>query len=150
MTTRAKAEARKARAIEREKGFKTNPAEIPNMADALFGSGRDGSVEMYAGPKGQELIQGLFPNLIFKWASHDWQGKWPADWQAVEIHLPSAVTKMNSKPSFFDAIPEGRSIEDITRDQLCLLLALGVKRAGGRAAVLRQDGKCDLYVPRLA
>ena len=27
MTTRAKAEARKARAIEREKGFKVNPAE---------------------------------------------------------------------------------------------------------------------------
>ena len=64
MTTRAKAEARKARAIEREKGFKMNPAEIPNMADALFGSGRDESVEMYAGPKGREIIQRLFPNLV--------------------------------------------------------------------------------------
>ena len=149
MTTRAKAEARKARAIEREKGFKMNPAEIPNMADALFGSGRDESVEMYAGSKGREIIQRLFPNLVIKWASHDWQGKWPADWQAFEIHLPSAVAKTNPKPSFLDVIPGGRSVKDSTRDQLCLLLALGVKRAGGRAAVLRQDGKCDIYVPQL-
>ena len=149
MTTRAKAEARKARAIEREQGFKMNPAEIPNMADALFGSGRDESVEMYAGPKGREIIQRLFPNLVIKWASHDWQGKWPADWQAFEIHLPSAAEKTNPEPSFLDVIPGRQSVKDSTRDQICFLLALGVKRAGGRAAVLRQDGKCDIYVPQL-
>src|SRR5262249_36908196 len=45
-----------------------------------------------------------------KWVSHDWQGKWPADWQAFEIHLPSAVAKTNPKPSFLDVIPGGRSV----------------------------------------
>ena len=99
MTTRAKAEARKARAIEREKGLKMNPAEIPNMADALFGSGRDESVEMYAGPKGREIIQRLFPSLVIEWASHDWQAKWPADWQAFEIHLPSARRRILNRAS---------------------------------------------------
>jgi hypothetical protein len=82
-------------------------------------------------------------------ASHDWQGKWSADWQAFEIYLPSAVAKTNPKPSFLDVIPGGRTVKDSTRDQLCLLLALGVKRAGDRAAVLRQDGKCDIYVPQV-
>jgi hypothetical protein len=130
--------------------FRVSHGPGSNMVDALFGSSRDEWVEMYAGPKGMELIQGLLPNLIIKWASHDWQGKAPADWQAFEIHVPSAVAVTDPKPSFLDVIPEGQSVGDSTRDQLCLLIAFGVKRAGGRAAVFREDGRREIFRPQLA
>jgi hypothetical protein len=50
-----------------------------------------------------------------------------------------------------EVIPAGRTIDDGSPDQLALLLAFGVRRDGGRAAILRQnDGavSVEIFTPR--
>jgi hypothetical protein len=59
MTTRAKAEARKAAVIERNaKAFTMKRDDIPNMVDAVFFGNpkKPGWIEMYVNGKGRESV----------------------------------------------------------------------------------------------
>ena len=50
-----------------------------------------------------------------------------------------------------EVISAGRTIDDCSPDQLALLLAFGVRRDGGRAAILRQNNgavSVELFIPR--
>jgi hypothetical protein len=102
MTTRAKAEARKARASERDKAtgvksrsFSMKREEIPNMVDAIFFGNpeKPGWVEIYVNEKGRQAWEGLFPKAIFKWDKLGIQYAYVgmADWDTFEAHIPDLV-----------------------------------------------------------
>jgi hypothetical protein len=68
----------------------------------------------------------------------------------MKVNLPEVVSSTQTNLPL-EVIPAGRTIDDGSPDQLALLLAFGVRRDGGRAAILRQnDGavSVEIFTPR--
>jgi hypothetical protein len=132
------------------KAFTMKLADLPNMVDAVFDGDHKmpGWVHMFANAKGCDHVDGLFPQAHIDW--RELGPGLPADWRGMKVNLPEVVsaTKTNLP---LEVIPAGRTIDDCNRDQLALLLAFGVRRDGGRAAILRQNNgavSVDIFTPR--
>jgi hypothetical protein len=124
--------------------------DIPNMVDAVFdGDHRmPGWVGMFANTKGCGHVDDLFPEEHIEW--HELPPGLPDDWRGMRVNLTEAVsaTKTNLP---LDVIQAGRTIDDSTPDQLALLLAFGVRRDGGRAAIIRRNNgaeSVEFFLPR--
>ncbi len=134
----------------KSKAFTMKWGDLPNMVDAVFDGdhGRPGWVHMFANARGCDHVDGLFPQAHIEW--RELGPGFPADWFSMKVNLPEVVsaTKTNLP---LEVIPAGRTIDDSTPDQLALLLAFGVRRDGGRAAILRQNHgavSVELFTPR--
>jgi hypothetical protein len=130
--------------------FTMKLGDLPTMVDAVFDGDHKmpGWVLMFANAKGCAHVDGLFPQAHIEW--HELPPGLPADWRGMTVNLPVAVstTKTNLP---LEVIPAGHTIEDSTPDQLALLLAFGVRRDGGRAAILRQSNgavSVEIFTPR--
>ena len=134
----------------KSKAFTMKLGDLPNMVDAVFDGHHKmpGWVHMFANAKGCDHVDGLFPEAHIKWRGLP--PGLPNDWRGMQVNLPEAVsaTKTNLP---LEVIPAGRTIDDSTPDQLALLLAFGVRRDGGRAAILRQNNgavSVEFFIPR--
>jgi len=118
--------------------------EIVRTVDAVFEPDYDGPgwVFVWANARGRDLINGLFPRGKIAWDSlTSYIGsdsvissyQFPADWMGSAIHVPEVHNDTGSQLPL-DVVPAGMQISDASPDQLALLLAFGVERAGSCAA----------------
>jgi hypothetical protein len=124
--------------------------DMPNMVDAVFDGDHKmpGWVLMFANTKGCGHVDGLFPEAHIEW--HELPTGLPDDWRGMRVNLTEVVsaTKTNLP---LEVIQTERTIDDSTPDQLALLLAFGVRRDGGRAAVLSHNNgavSVKIFIPR--
>ena len=135
----------------KSKAFTMKLADLPNLVDAIFDGDhkRFGWVHMFANAKGCNHVDALFPQARIAWRELPLPGL-PDDWRGMKVNLPEVVlTTTTNLP--LEVIPAERTIDDCTPDQLALLLAFGVRRDGGRAAILRQNNgavSVELFTPR--
>jgi hypothetical protein len=134
----------------KSKAFTMKLGDLPNMVDAVFDGDhkRPGWVHMFANTKGCDHVDALFPQTHIEW--RELGPGFPDGWRSMKVNLPEVIwaTKTNLP---LEVIPAGRTIDDSTPDQLALLLAFGVRRDGGRAAILRQNNgavSVEIFTPR--
>ena len=104
---------------------------------------------MFANAKGCDHVDGLFPEACIEWRELPLPGL-PDGWCGMKVNLPEVVSSTKTNLPL-EVIPAGRTIDDSTPDQLALLLAFGVRRDGGRAAILRQNNgavSVEIFTPR--
>ena len=135
----------------KSKAFTMKLADLSNMVDAIFDGDhkRPGWVHMFANAKGCDHVDALFPEACIEWRELPLPGL-PNDWCSMKVNLPEVVSATTTNLPL-EVIPAGRTIDDSTPDQLALLLAFGVRRDGGRAAILRQNNgavSVELFTPR--
>ena len=135
----------------KSKAFTMKLADLPNMVDAIFDGDhkRFGWVHMFANVKGCNHVDALFPQACIEWRELPLPGL-PDDWRGMRVNLPEVVSSTTTNLPL-EVIPAGRTIDDSTPDQLALLLAFGVRRDGGRAAILRQNNgavSVEIFTPR--
>ena len=137
-------------ACTKSDAFTIKWSDIPNMVDAVFDADHKmpGWVLMFASAKGCGHVDDLFPEEHIEW--HELPPGLPDDWRHMRVNLPEAVsvTKTNLQLELLQA---GRTIDDCTPDQLALLLAFGVRRDGGRAAILHLNNgavSVDIFTPQ--
>ena len=135
----------------KSKAFTMKWADLPNLVDAIFDGDhkRFGWVHMFANVKGCNHVDALFPEACIEWRELPLPGL-PDDWRSMRVNLPEVVSSTTTNLPL-EVIPAGRTIDDSTPDQLALLLAFGVRRDGGRAAILRQNNgavSVELFIPR--
>ena len=135
----------------KSKAFTMKLADLPNMVDAIFDGDqkRFGWVHMFANVKGCNHVDALFPQAQIAWRELPLPGL-PDDWRGMRVDLPEVVSSTTTNLPL-EVIPAGRTIDDSTPDQLALLLAFGVRRDGGRAAILRQNNgavSVEIFTPR--
>jgi len=134
----------------KSKAFTMKLGDLPNMVDAIFDGDheRPGWVHMFANAKGCAHVDGLFPEAHIEW--RELGPGFPADWHSMKVNLPEVVSTTTTNLPL-EVIPAGRTIHDSNPDQLALLLAFGVRRDGGRAAILRQNNDAvsvEFFTPR--
>jgi hypothetical protein len=118
--------------------FSMERSDCFNMADAIFDGGhmRPGWIHAFANAKGRNHIHALFPEADIEWPELPFPG-FPDDWRSMQVNLTGCVSTMTTNLPL-ELMPAGSTIDDCTRDQLALLLAFGVMRAGGRSAIIRK------------
>lgn len=121
------------------------------MLDAIFDGHhkRPGWLHMFANATGRNHIDALFPLACIEWRELPVPGL-PTDWCGMQVNLKECVSTTTTNLPL-EVIPAGRNIHDCTPDQLALLLAFGVRRDGGRAAILRHDNgvvRLEIFKPR--
>ena len=124
--------------------------DIPNMVDAVFDADHKmpGWVLMFASTRGCGQVDDLFPNSHIEW--HELPPGLPDDWRHIRVNLPKAVSATETNLPL-EVIKAGRTIDDCTPDQFALLLAFGVRRDGGRAAIIRRNNgaeSVEFFLPR--
>ncbi len=134
----------------KSKAFTMKLGDLPNMVDAIFDGDheRPGWVHMFANAKGCDHVDALFPQAHIEW--RELPPGLPADWFSMKVNLPEVVSATQTNLPL-EVIPAGRTIVDGSPDQLALLLAFGVRRDGGRAAILRQNNgtvSVEIFTPR--
>jgi hypothetical protein len=87
---------------------------------------------MFANATGCDHIDDLLPQVQIEW--HEVGPGFPANWRGVKVNLPEVVSSTQTNLPL-EVILTGRTIDDGSPDQLALLLAFGVRRDGGRAAI---------------
>jgi hypothetical protein len=135
----------------KSKAFTMKLGDLPNMVDAVFDGDHKspGWVHMFANAKGCAHVDGLFPEAHIEWRELPLPGL-PDDWRGIKVNLPEAVSTTTTNLPL-EVIPAERTINDCTPDQFALLLAFGVRRDGGRAAILRQNNgavSVEIFTPR--
>ena len=135
----------------KSKAFTMKLGDLPNMVDAVFDGDHKmpGWVHMFANAKGCDHVDALFPQACIEWRELPLPGL-PDDWRGMKVNLPEAVSTTTTNLPL-EVIPAERTIDDCTPDQLALLLAFGVRRDGGRAAILRQNNgavSVEIFTPR--
>jgi hypothetical protein len=115
----------------------TKWSDLPNMVDAIFDGDHDrpGWLHMFANANGRNQVDALFPQAHVEWHRLPFPG-FPDDWRGMQLNLTECVRTMTTNLPL-EVIPAGRTINSCTPDQLAMLLAFGVRRDGGRAAILR-------------
>jgi hypothetical protein len=124
--------------------------DIPNMVDAVFDGDHKmpGWVLMFASAKGIGHVDDLFPESQIEW--HELPPGLPDDWRHIRVNLPEVVSATKTRLQL-EVIHFGRTIDDCTPDQFALLLAFGVRRDGGRAAIIRRNNgteSVEFFLPR--
>ncbi|MGA2311633.1 MAG: hypothetical protein ABSF87_04585 [Xanthobacteraceae bacterium] len=138
------------RECAKSKTFTMKLGDLPNMVDAVFDGDQKmpGWVLMFANAKGCAHVDGLFPQAHIEWC--ELPPGLPADWRGMKVNLPEVVSATQTNLPL-EVIPAGRTIDDSNPDQLALLLAFGVRRDGGRAAILRHNNgavRVEIFAPR--
>ena len=110
-----------------------------DMVDAIFDADHDkpGWLHMFANADGRNYVDALFPQACVEWEGLPFLGL-PDDWRGMQVDLTECVSTMTTNLPL-EVIPAGYTIDDCTPDQLAMLLAVGVTRAGGRAATIRKN-----------
>jgi hypothetical protein len=134
----------------RIKRFGLKFADVTNYLDALFDPTTDdsGYVLMLASPKGRDHINSLFPQAHIEW--HDPGEGFPSDWRGVSINLADVVAATRTHLPL-DLMPSSYTVDDCSQDQLAFILAIGVKRAGGRAGRIdytKRKPRIEIYLPQ--
>ena len=134
----------------KSKAFTMKLGDLLSMVDAIFdGDHRmPGWVLMFGNAKGCAHVDGLFSEAHIEW--RELPPGLPNDWRGVKVNLPEVISARNTNLPL-EVIPAERTIDDCTSDQLALLLAFGVRRDGGRAAILRQNNgavRVEIFTPR--
>lgn len=93
-----------------------------------------------ASARGCGLVDGLIPGEQIVW--HELPPGLPDDWRYIRVNLTEvvSVTRTNLQ---LELIQAPRTIDDCTPDQLALLLAFGVRRDGGRVAIIRRNNGAE-------
>jgi hypothetical protein len=132
----------------RNKRVRLKMSDVANMVDAVFMGVQDdqGWVDMYADAKGRECINALFPKAHIAWAD-DCAEILPRGWRAFSINLPDVVAATETRLPL--EITRGANLDEAAPDALAFLLAMGVRRQGGRCAAWR-GGRLDIHVPQAA
>jgi hypothetical protein len=162
MTSRAKAEARKAKAIERNRHgvrsthFECARDELPQLVDAhFFGNPeKPGWVEMYVNPKGREAINATFPKAHIDWKKLNHDGMFDSvkgspwlEMETFEIHLPSAIEVMTldecKLPSWFTY----NELDKANQTQLAFVLACSARFNGGARCSWDDNGQVNIITP---
>jgi hypothetical protein len=130
---------------KRAKRIKVRGSDLLNMVDAVFVGVQDdqGWVVMCADTKGRECIDALFPKAHIAWKD-DCGETMPSEWRAFSINLPEVVAETETRLPL--EITRGADLDEAAPDALAFLLAMGVRRQGGRSAVQR-EGRFDVYIP---
>ena len=137
-------------ACTKSDAFTIKWSDIPNMVDAVFDADHKmpGWVLMFASAKGCGHVDDLFPEEHIEW--HELPPGLPDDWRHMRVNLPQAVSATKTTLPL-EVIQAGRTIDDCTPDQFALLLAFGVRRDGGRAAIIRRNNgaeSVEFFLPR--
>ena len=102
---------------------------------------------MNVSPKGRECVDALFPQAQIAWRESDFptdpSGDW-GDWRGFEINLPDVVAQTETKLPL--EITGGADLDEAQPDALALLLAIAVKRQGGRSAYFAR-GCMEIFHP---
>jgi hypothetical protein len=98
---------------------------------------KPGWLHMFANADGRNYVDTLFPQACVEWEGLPFLGL-PDDWRGMQVNLTECVPTMKTNLPL-EVIPAGYTIDDCTPDQLAMLLAVGVTRAGGRAATIRKN-----------
>jgi hypothetical protein len=127
------------------KKFRMNVrTELPEMLDALFEGNHNyqpnGWVIMDVNDKGRDYVNALFPGARIAWRAPS--DGLPADWHGFEINVPGVVNTMETKLPL--EIAEGVDLHEANPDVSAFLLAIGVVRQGGRAAIYR-NGSLEIF-----
>ena len=134
---------------KKSKEFEAAIRDLPNLVDALFVGNPDvpGWVSMNVSPKGRECVDALFPQAQIAWRKSDFptdpSGDW-GDWRGFEINLPDVVAQTETKLPL--EITGGADLDEAQPDALALLLAIAVKRQGGRSAYFAR-GCMEIFHP---
>lgn len=131
--------------------FTMRLGDLLNMVDAEFDGHHKmpGWVHMFANAKGCNHVDALFPQACIEWRETPLPSL-PIDWHGMQVNLPEAVSSTTTI-LLLEVISAGRTTDDCSPDQLALLLAFGVRRDGGRAAILSQQNgtvSVELFIPR--
>ena len=137
--------------LVKSRTFTMKWGDLPDMVDAVFDGHHkmSGWVHMFANAKGCNHVDALFPQACIEWRGLP-LASLRDDWRGMQVNLPEAVSTTTTN-SPLEVIPAGRTIDDCSADQLALLLAFGVRRDGGRAAILRRHNgaaSVELFIPR--
>jgi hypothetical protein len=147
----------KAKAVERgkEMGVRSRKLSIarddfPDMADAIFEGDHEmpGAVSMFANSKGRGHINALFPQGVIAWGPAG--PGLPEDWQGCHLDdLLGIIAAQETRVPL--EVMAGCNFVDINPVQLAFLLAVGVKRDGGRAAIIIRrapEFEVEILMPR--
>jgi hypothetical protein len=117
--------------------------DLPQVADAFFigDPNRPGWICMAVNDKGRECVDALFPQAKIAW--RDAGDIVPTDWHGFDINLPDVVATMETKLPL--DITDGANLDSCTPDALAFLLAIGVKRQGGRGAIYSSKRGLEIY-----
>lgn len=118
-------------------------ADLPQIVDVLF-IGCDGEhlgeVVAKASPAGRAAVEKLFPGIHTEW--RDDLGPdaafFPNDWKEFTFVIPgllSDLPRFGLKHNLPQHLIDLRPIEDISPDQWAVLMAIGAKDQGARAAL---------------
>jgi hypothetical protein len=126
--------------------------DLPHMLDAVFtgshGHQPSGWVLMDVNDEGRAHVEALFLPARIRWRDPCLVGFVPSNWHGFEIHVPGVVAWLTERRGAAQAFPEtklpleiarGLDLNVVNPDALAFLLAVGVVRQGGRAAVFRND-----------
>ncbi|MGP0086133.1 MAG: hypothetical protein ACLP0B_21305 [Steroidobacteraceae bacterium] len=118
--------------------------DLPNMLDAVFMGNHDhhpnGWVIMEVNEKGRACVEALFPQAHIAWGTPS--DIVPADWHGFEINVPGVVAAL-PETKLPPEITNGAKLDEANPNSLAFLLAFGVMRQGGRAAIYR-DGYLEI------
>src|SRR5262249_21157602 len=125
-------------------------SELTNYIDSLFDPMQDsGWVLMLASSKGRDHINGLFPRAHIEW--RDPGDGFPSDWRGFSINLSDVVRATETKLPL-DIMPPNHTIDDCNQNQRASLLAIAVKRYGGRAAWIdhtKRKPQVEILLPQV-
>jgi hypothetical protein len=127
----------------KRRNIKVTATDLPQVTDAVFIGNHDrpGWVCMAVNDKGRECVDALFPHAKIAW--RDAGDIVPADWHGFDINLPDVVAAMETKLPL--DITSAADLDKCTPDALAFLLAIGVKRQGGRGAFYRSNGLLEIF-----
>jgi hypothetical protein len=113
---------------------------LPDILDALFVGDQDhhGWVFMDANDMGRACVDALFPGVCIAWRAPCGDIV-PAHWHGFEINVPDVVAGLPETKLPLEIIG-GADLSKANPDALALLLAFGVVRQGGCAAIIRNGG----------
>jgi hypothetical protein len=124
----------------RRRSFEIAVTDLPQVADAVFVGvpNRPGRVIMAVNTKGRICVDALFPQKKFLWQGSDnspWQSSnyLPADWYGLDIDVANLVDTTETKLPL--EIIGSAGLDGADPDTLAHVLAVGVKRLGGRGLV---------------
>jgi hypothetical protein len=136
---------------KKSKKFTARVSDLPHLVDAILQGSNEvqGEVFMDANTKGRECINALFPQARIKWRESDLVKNsedytWPSDWMGFTINLPDVIAATETKLPL--EITRGANLDEAQPAALALLLAMGVKRQGGRVATFDEDLRSGLQI----
>jgi hypothetical protein len=124
------------------KVLRASPDAIYQMVDAFMQGLSDGWVFVGANARGRKCTEAVFPDNSIKW--RDPGDGWPADFRGFSFNLPDleSTTRHRLRDIWGDTW-----LDDATPDALAFVLAMAAKHQGARVALVKGDGKLEIFLP---